>query len=358
MTPQDLELKSRCSRFLSGHTPRSVKETLAAMAAAPEAELTADFYGTGGAVPVLERQMAQLLGKEQALFFIKGMIGQGSVLQALCRARGTASVAIHPLSHMDYDEADTLNHLHGLRPIRLGRNAPFTRAALEGVREPLAAVVVELPLRRAGYLLPAWEELADISAWCRSNGVPLHFDGARLLEAAAGYGRSPAEVAALADSVYVSFYKGLGGIGGCVVAGAADFIGQLHVWKSRQAGNVFTTFPQALSALDGLRRHLPRMAAYRERARALAAAIRAEGLCIVNPQEPHVNAFQLLLPGMPGPLSARNRAFAEKHGVWLFNAFQESVLEGHSVAEIVIGDAADGWADSDACGWLKEFPAS
>src|SRR5262249_38841792 len=139
-----------------------------------------------------------------------------------------------------------------------GRHAPFTLADLERVRQRMAAVVVELPLRRAGYLLPPWRELQRISAWCRDNEVPLHFDGARLWEAAAGYGRPLRAAAAMADSVYVSFYKGMGGMAGCVVAGTRDCLDALEVWRTRQGAALWTTYPYAL----GDRRHGAAVAAH------------------------------------------------------------------------------------------------
>ena len=70
---------------------------------------------------------------------------------------------------------------------------------------------------------PNGNELRAISAWCREQAIPLHFDGARLWEAAAGYGIAEAELASLADSVYVSYYKGLGGMGAAMVAGNSTF---------------------------------------------------------------------------------------------------------------------------------------
>jgi len=72
------------------------------------------------------------------------------------------------------------------------------------------AVIVECPHREVGGKTTPWAELVALSAACREAGVALHCDGARLWEAAAAYDKSLAEICALFDSVYVSFYKGLG----------------------------------------------------------------------------------------------------------------------------------------------------
>src|SRR5215468_2742840 len=356
VTPeQDRQLRAGCARFLSHHQPKSVSETLAALARHPLAARLPDLYGDGGAVKDLERRVVGLLGKPAGVFFAKGVIAQECLARVYSEQRGSPYVALSPLSHIDVDEANGIEYLHNLRLVRLGRHAPFTLAELQRVRQQLAAVVVELPLRRAGYLLPPWRELQHISAWCRDNEVPLHFDGARLWEAAAGYGRTLRAVAALADSVYVSFYKGIGGLAGCVVAGTRDCIDALEVWRARQGAALWTSYPYALSAIDGLERQLPRMPDYVRRARALAARLRDEQVCEIHPLVPQVNAFQVILPGTVDELKQRNRDFATREKVWLFNAFFESPFEGKTVAEVVIGEAADDYTEAEACEWLRSF---
>lgn len=353
MTEHDERLKHSCTKILSGHRQRRPDEWLRDLASLSAAREPADVYGVGGAVTELEQRTATLLDKEQGLFVMKGMTAQMTVLKRLAELRSTASVALHPLSHMMVDEGSAVQRVGGLTVLQLGRFATFGLEDLRAVDEPLAAVIVELPLRRAGCLLPPLQELKSLSAYCRERNIPLHFDGARLWESAAGYGVKPGELAALADSVYVSFYKGLGGLGGSVVCGTSDFINSLGAWKARLGGNLFTSFPYALSALSGLEKHLPRMGHYVERARQLASDL--AGRFLVNPTEPHTNAFQLLLPGNPGELAGRNTRFGEKHGVWLFNAFGDAPLDGHSTGEVVIGDNSDDWTNPEASTWLEIF---
>lgn len=353
----DADAKQACTHFLSQHRPVAPAAMLRALADHPAAELPADFYGGGGAVAALETRVAELLGKPAGLFFVKGVTAQLAVLKAYAEASGRANVALHPMSHIDLDEANAVERVTGLRAIRLGKYTPFGVEALEAAPEPLAAVVVELPLRRAGYLLPSLDQLRAISDWCRARGVSLHFDGARLWEAAAGYGVPLADLAALADSVYVSFYKGLGGLGGAVVAGPEATMRALAPWKTRLGGNLFTAYPYAIAGLAGLDRHLPRMSDYVARARALAAMLADVPGLIVNPPVPHTNAFQLILRSTPAELAERNRAFAAERKLWLFNAFTEAALEGHSIAEIVIGEASDDYTLEEAAGWIRAFLA-
>lgn len=355
----DIELRNRCTRWLNGHRPLlSMRDSLLALAELPEAELPLDVYGQGQAIQALEAEVAALLGKPAARFMHKGVAAQLAALRVYC-GESDGPVALHPQSHIAIDEADATEALLGLRSLHVGMtDLPFTTAQLGSLPGPPAVVVVELPLRRGGYRLPAWDELVDISRWCRAAGVPLHFDGARLWEASAHYGRPLAEIAALADSVYVSFYKGLGGLAGCVLAGGEDFIAGIAPWQTRLACNLFTAYPFVLSALQGLRTQLPRMPAYRERAQALAAVLATEPGWRVSPEVPQVNAFQLHLPAAPEALREGLLAVARRDGFWLgARAVASHLMEGGAMVEIVIGDASEGWRDGEAVDALRRAVA-
>ena len=85
-----------------------------------------------------------------------------------------------------------------------------------------AVIVLEVPTRELGCIVPTWEELLAMRALADAYGVPMHLDGARLWEAAPYYaegGHTIADVCAMFDSVYVSFYKGLGALSGAMLLG-------------------------------------------------------------------------------------------------------------------------------------------
>lgn len=351
-------LRSACTRWLQGHRPlRSMRESLLQLAELPEADRALDLYGEGEVIQALEGELAALLGKPAARFFHKGVAAQLAAVQTwLERPGGRAGfdLGLHRQSHLEVDEALAYEQLMGWRSLRLGEiNAPHTLAELLTLRERPQVLMVELPLRRAGFLLPDWDELRAISDWCRAQGVVLHFDGARLWEASAHYGRPLADIAALADSVYLSFYKGLGGLAGSVLVGPADFVAATAPWQTRLAGNLYTAYPMVLSALDGLRRQLPRMGEYRERARALAAFLRALPGARVWPDPPQTNSFQLHLPAPPGRLRAALLDFAGRERVWLGARAVASIWPGCSMVEIVLGDAAADWTDAEATAWWQ-----
>ena len=146
-----------------------------------------------------------------------------------------------------------------------------TAESLDDVVGTLGAVLAELPLRDAGCRLPTWDELVELSQAARDRGVPLHVDGARIWESRPHWDKSFPEIAALVDSMYVSFYKGLRGLAGAALVGPDDFLTEARVWRTRMGGTLYRSTPEALAAIAGLRDLLPRMAECYAWAQALAA---------------------------------------------------------------------------------------
>ncbi|NWJ48832.1 MAG: threonine aldolase [Chloroflexi bacterium] len=347
-TPKARELRAQCTRYLTGHKPLNQREWLLRLAESPYATLRPDMYNDGPAMEILEKEVAELLGKPAAIFLPKGVTAQLAALKVWTQRSRINTVAVHPKSHIDSNELNAIERYMGISLLRVGTDyQPYTLPDLEKLNEPIGAIVVELPLRNAGYKLPTWDELTAISGWAHERQIPLHFDGARLWESAYYYGRTCAEISALADSVYVSFYKGLGGMAGCVLAGAPDFIAEAKVWRTRLGGNIWTVFPFVLSALEGLHHHLPRMAEYCGRAREIAALLSQIAGLRIAPEPPHTNAFQLFLPA---PLSALETAvlqLAETERTWLFGFFLESAIPGYTVTEFTVGEATLEWSDAE-----------
>jgi threonine aldolase len=350
----DATLRASCQRFLSGHLPRTQRAWLEYLATSSAADYPMDFYGDGPAIELLEREVAALLGKEAALFVHKGVVAQQMALRVWTERTGKHTVALHPKSHIDLDESNAYERLHPLFGLRVGEDhRPFTLQELKNLHEPCGAIIIELPLMHAGYKLLPWEELVAISAWAREQGVPLHFDGARLWESAPFYGRSYAEIAALADSVYVSFYKGLGSLAGCILAGSQDFIDETRAWKTRLGGNIFTVFPYVLAALEGLHHHLPKMESYVVRAREVAAALAEIPGVITIPNPPQTNAFQIYLPASREALQNAVHRLAETERTWLFGYFVETQFPALTMGEITIGEAAEQWTTQEMVAAMK-----
>ncbi len=349
----DAAVRAGCSRFLNGHGPATARGWVERLAASPVLDVELDVYSDGPAMKQLEQETAVLLGKPAGMFFAKGITAQQAALLSHCQATNRRTVALHPSSHFAMDEHDTLDRLAGLVSLRLGSDIRhFTAADLERAAEPIGCVTVEVPLRRAGFLAPSWDELVGVSTWCRVRNIPFHLDGARLWEVAPHYGKSLAELSALADSVYVSFYKGLGGMGGCVLAGSPAVLAACRPWRNRFGGDMPTIFPYVLTGLEGLRAHLPRMAEYYRQACAIAASVARTPRLRVRPGVPHGNSFQVHFDAPRAAVEAAVTRLAQEEGVWLVNRLSDTAWPGTCYAEIVVGAATMEWAAEDVAAVL------
>ncbi len=287
----------------------------------------ADDYGRGGVVEELEREVATLLGKEAALFLLTGTMAQQAVLRIHADRRGRRTIALHPFSHLRTHEEGAFERLHGLHGIPVGSPsaplAPLSRAELDLVAEPVAALLIELPQRDLGGHLPTWRELTSQVEWARERGAAVHLDGARLWEAAPYYAsgakKSLADVAALFDTIYVSFYKGLGAIAGCCVAGDRDVIEELSLWRTRHGGRAYMLWPYAAAALTALRGRRGDMATYFRRAKAIAKEIRELPGVEVLPDQVRSPLMHLRFAASVGELESRAASIAETMGVWTFS---------------------------------------
>lgn len=329
-------LRAACTTFLHGHGHRTPAQLLAELSA----QIEPDLYGAGGVVTALEREVADLLGLPAAVFLPSGTMAQQAALRVHADRRGRRTLVFHPTCHLDIHEGGAYQRLHGLvgRPVG-DASRLLTLDDLREVAEPPAALVVELPQREIGGLLPSWDDLVAQTEWARERGAAVHLDGARLWECTPSYGRSPAAIAALFDTVYVSFYKGLGALAGCCLAGPSDVVAEVREWRTRHGGTLFALWPYAASALAALHDRLPRMPDYHRHAIAIADALRDMPRVEVVPDPPQTPMMHLLL-NVDADL-ARERAvrMAADDGIWTWRQLAPTVSPHHQRAELAIGDA-------------------
>jgi threonine aldolase len=336
-------VRARCTRFLSHHHPHRSRphQAFTELAAAAPPSLEPDVYGEGELIESFEREVAELLGKEAAVFMPSGTMAQQIALRIWCDRTGRKSVAYHPTSHIELHEERALEHLHGLHSVLVGSpHRLLTTADLKRVREPLGAVLIELPQREIGGQLPSWDAVVETIACARSAGARAHLDGARLWEIKPFYKRGYAEIAGLFDSVYVSFYKGLGGIAGCALAGPLDFIQESRVWRRRYGGTLVHLFPYVIAARAAMAERLERMDRYVEKAIAIGSHLsRIEGIEIV-PSPPQTNMMHVFLRGDKERLEAAAIDIARERGIWLYKTLSPSSLPSYFKFELTVGDAA------------------
>ncbi|MEV6165220.1 beta-eliminating lyase-related protein [Streptomyces sp. NPDC052052] len=324
-----------------------------------------DMYGDG-VVTDLEERIADLLGTEAAAFFPTGTMAQQVALRCWAGRTGNSTVALHPQAHPEVHERGALGAVSGLRTVH-PTSAPRLPTAQEirDFAEPFGTLMLELPLRDAGFVLPTWEELEAVVAAAREREAVVHFDGARLWECSSHFGRELPEIAALADSVYVSFYKSLGGISGAALAGSESLIAEARTWRHRYGGQLAQQFPAALSALIGLDQELPLLPSYVAQARmvagVLAEALPAAGVgwSRVHPEPPHTHQFQVWLPYEADVLTEASVRQAEETGVVLFRTWRpcDTGPGGVAFTEVTVGRDGLEWTAADVRAAVADFVA-
>ncbi len=334
-------LRRACDRFLSHDQPLNPRRTLAALAEVLPEDAEADFYGKGAVIEDFEQRIAAMLGKPAAVFGPSGKMLQNAALRVWADRKGCRTVALHPQSHIAAEEAEAAERVYGLQGSALGVPNRLARPEdLEAIAEPLGAVALEIPLRRLGCRLHPWEDVEAFAALARARGLPFHADAARIWESQPFYGCSPAEIAAPFDSLYVSFYKGLGGLAGGALAGPEDVVAEVRLWRQRCGGQLIHLFPYVAAAMKGLEERLPRMTAYHEKAKAIARALAALPGVRVSPDPPQANALLVILETGGADLMEAALDVAESSGLWLFNEPLDSPYDGLGVFEITVREGA------------------
>ena len=139
-------------KYLHGAGPRKPADLLDEAAAwCREHDVGFDLYGTGDVLERLQDRVAGLLGYEAGRFFVSGVMAQNVALKVHAERAGRDHVGMHPTSHLELHEERAYARLYGLDVTLVGpADRPMLAEHLDAVVEPLAAVLVELPIRERG----------------------------------------------------------------------------------------------------------------------------------------------------------------------------------------------------------------
>ncbi len=195
-----------------------------------EAEVGDDVFGEDPTVLRLEEEAAATVGMEAALFVPSGTMGNQISLHLHGRPGG--EVICDTLAHILHYEIGAMAALSGLLPRALpSPGGLLDPAAVEAALQPdvsykarTVLIEVENSHNLAGgsvYERPRLEAILDVA---RRHGLPVHFDGARVFNAAAALGVSVASLAAGFDSLTFCLSKGLGAPVGSLLCGGRAFI--------------------------------------------------------------------------------------------------------------------------------------
>jgi len=400
------------------HPIRSPSEKLESLARACEILGIDDFdvYGDFTANPPdtshlrrFENELAEVLGKEDAVFMPSGVMAQNIALlihSQSNRSREKNSeqknmFACHHTSHLVLHEQNAYRDLLGMEALIISTSSkanenkegydneigtkPMSLVDVQNAFEDfenkfsmndkeipqLATLILEIPHRELGGKLTPYDDILQISKLCKQKGVKYHCDGARIFEAVAGYNHQNNEKILLKevvepfDSVYVSFYKGLGSISGAMLFGTKEFCDEARVWLRRFGGNLYTLLPYYASSWAGYRQNFClqngfemgasdiQLMTFGDKVKKIVRVVNLlstdddiKSVVTFDPKIPETNMVHVYIKGSVSSLEKVRDEVESKYGIKVFKRIreislhsQESALGYESMLELGIGDA-------------------
>jgi threonine aldolase len=334
------ELHASAKASIHRHEQVSIAQELNNLSKIPASDEVRDSYGQGGGIGEFEHHLCDLFGKNSCVFLPTGTLAQCVALKCYSESSGRSQVGLHPTSHLLLHEHMAIETLWRLQVTTVGEYERVLTATDLTKLDPttLAAIIIELPMRELGGALPSWDDLMVIKKWCKQYNVKMHLDGARIWQTTQYYKCSLANIASLFDSIYISFYKDLGGISGAALLADEALISQARIWARRAGGNPITLYPEVLSARAGLEKYLPKMDDFVDYTKKLSAALRPLPIKIV-PATPEVAMFHIQFDMNAEALTNKIISYAEQTDILVLPLPRSS--NAHScVCEITIGDQA------------------
>lgn len=256
---------------------RPTPEMLQAMLAAQVGD---DVFGDDPTVNALEEKLAGMFGMQSALFCASGTMANQVAIKA--HTQPGDEVICHKLSHVYYYEGGGIAMNSGASVCLLdGDRGRITSAQVathinpvNDPHRPLTKLVsVENTMNKGGGSVYNFDELKAIAKICQQNGLKFHLDGARLFNALAETGETPADYGILFDSISVCLSKGLGCPVGSVLIGNKEFIHRARRIRKVFGGGMRQAGFLAAAGIYALDHHLHRLLDDHRRAKRLESIL-------------------------------------------------------------------------------------
>ena len=268
-------------------------------------------------VNALQDRMAELLGKDRALFFPTGTMC--NLVAVGAHTRPGDSIVVEHSGHVLRSETSGAAAVHGcvIETIR-GERGTFTPEQLDAVVTPgnqyeprTGLVCLEQTHNFAGGTVWPLDRYRAVAELAHTRGVPVHTDGARLFNAVVASGVAAVDWADPVDTIWVDFTKGLGAPTGAVLAGPADVMEEAWLLKHRFGGAMRQAGIVAAGCLHALDHHVDRLADDHDNAAYIAERLTDLGMTVEAPDTNLVFAD-------PTPTGVDARTLADRladHGV-------------------------------------------
>jgi len=245
-----------------------------------DAEVGDDVYYEDPTVNRLQERVAELLGKEGALWVASGTMGNLLSVKALTLPGD--EIILEEDSHIVYYEGGGTAVLCGVQMRMIpGERGVITPGQVEDAVRAIgnahyprsSLVCIENTHNRKNGAIQPLSDIKEIRKVCDEKGLAMHMDGARLMNASVATGISPAEYSKYFDSVTICFSKGLGAPMGSMVAADEETIKTVHRFRKLVGGGQRQVGVVAAAALYALDHHVDRLAEDHKNAHRLAEAL-------------------------------------------------------------------------------------
>ncbi|XP_060522668.1 uncharacterized protein LOC132699793 isoform X2 [Cylas formicarius] len=197
------------------------------------AEVGDDVYVEDATVNALEKRCAELLGKEEAMFVVSGTMANLIAVMVHCNQRGSELISGDKGHTFKFEQGGTA-HIAGVHTSIIKNNDDGTFSLDElrvkirknpDMHEPVTSlIIVENTHNLCGGKVVPLEWLEKVSNVAAEHNIPVHMDGARMMNAAVYLKLPPSRLVRDVDTVCFCLSKGLGCPIGAMLAGSSSFI--------------------------------------------------------------------------------------------------------------------------------------
>ena len=271
-----------------------------------DAEVGDEQKGEDPTVNLLQEMVAELLGKEAALYLPSGTMCNEIAVKV--HTRPGDEVLADRTSHLIHYEGGGPGLLSGVIMTALaGERGVFTAAQVRAAMRPRSRympptrmVSVENTSNLGGGRVWPLATVQEVGAAARTLELASHMDGARLMNAVVASGTPARAYAAAVDSVWIDFSKGLGAPVGACLAGPHAFIQEAWRYKQALGGAMRQAGIIAAGGVYALRHHVDRLAEDHDNAKVFARGIAALPGIALDPAhvETNIVIFDVTTPGL------------------------------------------------------------
>lgn len=268
-----------------------------------EAQVGDDDYGEDPTVNLLQKKVAELLGKQDSIF-----VPSGTMANQLCVKAHTLcgdEVVVEKYSHIFNHEVGAASALAGVQlcPVEGERGIIYSEQIEEVIRSgshtepPTRLICVENTHNEGGGSIYPTRVIEEISKLAKKYSLSLHMDGARLLNATVASGKDPVDYTKHVDSVSLCLSKGLGAPVGSMIAGTKDFIRRVRRLRKMYGGGMRQTGLLAAAGIYALDNHVQRLVEDHKKAKRLAGALAEIPGVNISPEEVETNIIYFGVEG-------------------------------------------------------------